>query len=1037
MEQIRIFYLIILFTISISNVLSSRPDLEMEEDTTLLSYLNKADSLTKKEQFLQSNLLLKKAFNKYKEKPAWENISPIINKIYLNAYYGENYQTAINLLEQQFAILDKMLGSNNKLCGLLLHKIGALYYLNEEKENALSYYSNALKIRDETLPENDIEILKSLYNIGLTYYDLNQRDSALYFYKKSLEGHFDKSHSLFYKTCKLISRVYFEQGDFDKGENYLRLYFSNKLSNEEEWQLEYYNESSNYYFEFGEFENVINTCQKAINIYEQMKNIDKIQTLELAINYNKLGLGYQGRKNYSAAIIAFKKADNVGKGLWNLEKLTIGDIKTNLGNTYKRIKNFNQAEKYIREALILYISLNFDLGIAVNNNNLGDLYFDQNQYQKALKNYHQSLPYLLKNFQEKDEYKNPILKNHYIPDKQALLVFLEAKAKTFKALYDQNNQEKDLKAAHQTYQLLDELIDDIRLSYLEDASKSYLVKQAKPIYEKAIGLCLQYHQYSQDEKYLEEAFKYAEKSKAIILLEQIKESRANIAASIPDSVQQKERQLKREIGQIEKQLALQGEEITADSLGKNLREQLIRVKNEYEDLVKNLEKENKEYHQLKYDLETVDIQTIQREVLKEGQQLVEYFVGIDSMYVFRIGKEEFEVIARPLDFDLKAWTDSLRQGIYYCRINNTTTNETCEALDRQYEEYAVKLYQKLITPLNLTIETEEIIFIPDGVLGYIPFDALLTKAIPVNQQSQFQSYPYFGLEKVMSYAFSATFLKELQQTVSTVDNHKLLAFAPSFKIGTKVGETLKVTPSMEAQDPIFALRSSLSPLLFNKREVEQIEANFSGKSYVNQQANKLSFIQEAPNYRYLHIASHGKMNDKDADLSYIAFTQDGDSTNQEELLYLRELYDMDIPADMVVLSACETGIGELQNGEGIISLARGFSYAGAKSIITSLWSVNDQKTTDLMVDFYQNLKEGQTKNYALANAKRDYISSNSATFSHPFYWAGFIPIGNMESVQAAKDWTWLPYALGGMSLLAGFFFWQSKRTKRKSSPIAA
>ncbi len=549
---------------------------------------------------------------------------------------------------------------------------------------------------------------------------------------------------------------------------------------------------------------------------------------------------------------------------------------------------------------------------------------------------------------------------------------------------------------------------------------------------------MQYHKYSKDEKYLVEAFKYAEKSKAIILLEQIKESRANIAASIPDSLRQKERQLKREIGQIEKELALQGGEVIVDSLGKGLREQLIRVKNEYEDLVKTLEKDNKEYHQLKYDLQTVDIPTIQQEMLKEGQQLVEYFVGVDSMYLFSIGKEKFEVIARPLDFDVKAWTDSLRQGIYYCRINSEITTTDCQALDRQYEQYAAKLYKKLIAPLNLTKETKEIIFIPDGVLGYIPFDALLTKAIPVNQQSQFHSYPYFGLEKVISYAFSATFLKELQQTVSTIDNHQLLAFAPSFKVGIKEGATLKVVPSLEGKDPIFALRSSLSPLLFNEREVEQIGANFSGKSYVNQQANKVSFIQEAPNYRYLHIASHGKMNDEDADLSYIAFTQNGDSTNQEELLYLRELYDMDIPADMVVLSACETGIGELQNGEGIISLARGFSYAGAKSIITSLWSVNDQKTTDLMVDFYQNLKEGETKAYALANAKRDYISTQkSATFSHPFYWAGFTPIGNMERVEAATDWTWLPYALGGMSLLVGFIFWQSKRTKRNSPPIAA
>lgn len=169
------------------------------------------------------------------------------------------------------------------------------------------------------------------------------------------------------------------------------------------------------------------------------------------------------------------------------------------------------------------------------------------------------------------------------------------------------------------------------------------------------------------------------------------------------------------------------------------------------------------------------------------------------------------------------------------------------------------------------------------------------------------------------------------------------------------------------------------------------------------------------------------MNDKNSDLSYIAFTQHGDSTNQEELLYLRELYDLEIPADMVVLSACETGIGELQNGEGVISLARGFTYAGAKSIITSLWNVNDQKTADLMVDFYRNLKEGQQKDNALANAKRSYLQQTSGNLAHPFYWAGFIPIGNMDSIELTPTWFENKPMLIGLFSLLVLCLWGIKR----------
>ncbi len=999
--------------------------------------LTKADSLSNEQDFINANSIYRKTFIQLEEKGDWRRLIETSIKLVNNYYEKKEIDSALIILNERIPFSEKYLGIRDSLTATLYHKKGIGLTLGKAFFPAINFYKKAFQIREMLFKDLHPDMILSLNNIAMCFEELGKIDSAEYYLDKSLALQPNPPFNSISTTYMILGRVSEVKGDFKKAENfYLANLNISRLIQKSHWEIATeFLDLSYFYYSINNYHKTISFANNGIELYLGIEDKIKEDYEGIANSYHNIGIAQRKLRNYDLAVMALEKALKWSE-LAGINEI-IAHTYSSLGITYREKRDFKKGIFFLEKALKIYEEVSYKQGLTEYYNNLGDIYFDQKEFATALELYHQSLPNFSHIFKGLKPYETLNFNNSIIDDKGTLLVILASKAKTFKALYNQNHQEKDLKAAHETYQLLDELIDDVRLSYLEDASKSYLVKQAKPIYEKAIGLCLQYHQYSQDEKYLAEAFKYAEKSKAIILLEQIKESRANIAASIPDSVRQKERQLKKEIGQIEKQLALQGEEITADSLGKSLREQLIRVKNEYEDLVEMLEKANADYHQLKYDLQTVDIPTIQQAILKEGQQLVEYFVGEDSMYLFSIGKDKFEVIPKPLDFDLKAWTDSLRQGIYYCRINNTTTKETCDTLDRQYEAYALKLYQKLIAPLNLPLETEEIIFIPDGVLGYIPFDALLTKAIPDNQQRQFQNYPYLGLDKVVSYAFSATFLKELQQTISTIDNHKLLAFAPSFKVGVKEEDTFKVSPSMEVEDPIWALRSSLSPLLFNEREVEQVGANFGGKTYVNQQANKLSFIQEAPNYRYLHIASHGKMNDADADLSYIAFTQDGDSTNQEELLYLRELYDLDIPADMVVLSACETGIGELQNGEGIISLARGFSYAGAKSIITSLWAVNDQKTTDLMVDFYQNLKEGQTKNHALATAKRDYISDNSATFSHPFYWAGFIPIGNMERVEAANDWTWLPYALGGVSLLTGFFFWQSKRTKRKVSPIAA
>ena len=158
---------------------------------------------------------------------------------------------------------------------------------------------------------------------------------------------------------------------------------------------------------------------------------------------------------------------------------------------------------------------------------------------------------------------------------------------------------------------------------------------------------------------------------------------------------------------------------------------------------------------------------------------------------------------------------------------------------------------------------------------------------------------------------------------------------------------------------------------------------------------------------------------------FLAFHEISDSLENEKL-YVRDLYNLTLDAEMVVLSACETGIGELQRGEGVISLARGFVYAGAGSLVTSLWSVDDLSTKQVMELFYQNLKSGQTKDAALRNAKLTYLASTPQK-AHPFYWAAFAPIGNMESIELGRG-IGMGWYLGGLAiLLVGLFFFRRKR----------
>lgn len=1016
MKSLFHFKIFLCCVIPISSLIGQNNSVPNNEPTLLVL---EGDSLSTIGKYNQANQLYLTAIKKFKEWNYVQDAGQVSIKIANNYYATRNPKPALAILQDYLDYTSKQIGKKDTLTAMVYHKIGVGNYWDKEFERAIVNYRKALNIRTNLLHSSSPDIIKGYHNIGGCFAELNLPDSALVYLYKSLDIQGAETTKLTSNTYRELGRTYKLLGNLKKAE----YFFENNLKlsgllQKEDWQIAGEElELSNLYIEAKLPDKTIIHAKKAINICDKMKSKYKEDIEVMANSYFNLGGAFLLKKEYIKAVNNYNKSLLVGKEVW--PKDALGDVYSNLGIIYKRQKEFSKSLNSFSKALMIYKNANINSKIANAYNNLGDLFQEQNYLKNALHHYQHSLIYAISFFQPENDYENPKPISEFSPNRPRILTYTFAKAKTFKDLYDQNHHKKDLQAAHETYQLLDELIDNIRLSYLEDASKSYLAKQTKPIYEQAIGVCLKYYEYSKDKKYLEQAFQYAEKSKAIILLEQIKEAKAKTFAGIPDSLQLQERTLKKEIGQIEKELALKTSKVKIDSLEGNLREKLIHKKQTYEALVKTLEADNPKYHQLKYDIATTDIATIQSIIIKDNQVLVEYFVGEDSLYLFKVTKDDFKVISKPIDFPLKEWVDSLRQGIYYCRLDIDATQQDCDQLDRQYTEYGAKLYQKLIVPLNLSNATSDVIFIPDGVLGYIPFDALLAKPIPDSQQAQFHQYPYFGLEKTINYSFSATFLNELGQTSISNGKNQLLAFAPSFNLGQ--GEEIV------SENHIAAIRNSLSPLLFNQTEIEQIGEEVSITPFSNLTANKKAFVEEAPNYKYIHIASHGKMNDENADLSYIAFTQNADSTDQEELLYLRELYDLDIPAKMVVLSACETGIGELQNGEGIISLARGFSYAGAKSIITSLWSVNDQKTADLMLDFYKNLKGGQDKAHALANAKRDYITSNTATFAHPFYWAGFIPIGDMGSIELSSDWNCGILSLIGLSLLFGLFI--GKRLK--------
>ena len=201
---------------------------------------------------------------------------------------------------------------------------------------------------------------------------------------------------------------------------------------------------------------------------------------------------------------------------------------------------------------------------------------------------------------------------------------------------------------------------------------------------------------------------------------------------------------------------------------------------------------------------------------------------------------------------------------------------------------------------------------------------------------------------------------------------------------------------------------------------------WAGETYLADDANRQFFTEHARRFGILHLATHAQSNPDAGDFSFVVFS---DGQGGYDSLFTKDLYLLDLEAELVLLSACETALGTLYQSEGVISLARGFHYAGARSVLTTLWSINEGANCHLMESFYTFLQEGQSKNEALRAAKFAYLDKADVRSAHPVYWAGFQLLGNPRPL-AANGWS--PWWALLLVIPIGYFLYQ-RRQKEPSS----
>ncbi len=536
----------------------------------------------------------------------------------------------------------------------------------------------------------------------------------------------------------------------------------------------------------------------------------------------------------------------------------------------------------------------------------------------------------------------------------------------YKNLYKKSK--KELNTIYKDIAVAERLIDYMRFEIEDQQSRLHWQEQASKIYQNATKTAFLTNN-------AEKAFHFMEKNKAVLLLKDIKDRELKKSANLPDSILKKEEQLKNNIYQLQDAYTL-NQTIKKDSIH-NI---IFNAKIAYHNFIDSLKTDYPKYYNYKTLSKIPSLKELQNSLTKE-ELIIEYILNEDNGYGLLISIDTTEI------FELKD-ISQLNKNIldFKSRIRSPfVTKKDFE----NYKNLGFQLFQTLFPFRNAQkqIANKKITIIPDYSLQNFPFEALITS----KEEPTPKSYLITGTE--INYAYSISFLKE-NQKISRDFTTNFTGFAPVN----------------------FTYDNQLTSLRESEKEVTDAESLFPGHLFIRESAIKNNFFKNTRHSKIIHLSTHA--NATDSIIPWIAF---GDKK-----MSLNELYTTKNNAELVVLSACNSAQGKLNKGEGLMSLARGFFYTGANSVICSVWNVDDKSGQYIVTSFYKHLKKGNTKSKALHLAKLEYLKNHSLSEISPYYWSSLILIGDASAIHTTS-YLWIWFLITGIFFFVVFLRWLKKR----------
>jgi tetratricopeptide (TPR) repeat protein len=794
------------------------------------------------------------------------------------------------------------------------------------------------------------------------------------------------------KCLRQKSLTYWQLGDFDSFHycNERGLEIAKKINHRKEVGR-CLNNIGAYYIKTSDFTNGLRICRLALPIIRTVNELSDEATClnNLAIIYKQLG-------EYDLAIKNMKRVLELDAQLG--DRLQISKDKANLGGlllrrgfVYRNMQDVHSGRQELEESLsVLGLDLTSDFKVAALSN-LGYAHFLLGQYDVAIQLFKKAMNDI--NCQVLREEYGQILNNignaylnggrieeanvHFLKAAELFTAtnFQEVLWEAFYGLGCCDEAKGDLTGALAFFKKSMEVVEKERKQISFDIFKIGFAHNKRVVYDRAINVLYTLYQSAPSNARLNELYQMMERAKAQAFLESLLASGHRDDFEINQETKTLELALSREISDLNMKVASSG---TSDADKKAWRCELENKKKEYIRIISDISsiKRPPVSSQLPRNL---SLSEVQARLANESSAILEYFIGEKRSYAILISLHYAELYSFP---GRAALENSLKGYIKWLSTPPGGQFDGNRAAERIAGELLIPLQGGNSVGINaLTV-------IPDGILNYLPFEAL---RVPDSNGHSFLLEKY-----TVSYAPSMSALQFLRSRQHLASSSKdFLAFGAP--IPPEMGHPVDFANGLEEdlwRRPYIDRNVALTPLPFSKTEIDRAGKVFPAHKmdvYLGDQASE-TVLKRTPlsEYRILHFACHAILDDNVPLRSALVLAR-GDDRDEDGFLQVREIYSLKTDAELVVLSACQTGNGSLERGEGLVGLTRGFFQAGAHSIVSSLWAINDRSTADFMEDFYAALARGQDKSSALRAAKLAVLKSSRA---HPFYWAAFILSGD-------------------------------------------